>query len=160
MIMHDTIATFDTGAATHPGKVRSRNEDSFLAKPDVGVWAVADGMGGHEAGDLASQTIVRALGSIMRPNSPSELLNQCESRVMYANNRLLEIAEERGGIVIGSTVAVLLAFNFHYACVWSGDSRVYLIRGGEITQVSRDHTQVQQLVDEGVITSEEAKHWP
>jgi protein phosphatase len=100
------------------------------------------------------------LGSIVRPNSASELLSQCESRMVYANSRLLEIAEERGGIVIGSTVAVLLTFNFHYACVWSGDSRIYLIRGGEITQVSRDHTQVQELVEEGVLTPEEARTFP
>jgi protein phosphatase len=80
--------------------------------------------------------------------------------MVYANTRLLEIAAERGGIVIGSTVAVLLTFNFHYACVWSGDSRVYLIRGGEISQLSRDHTQVQELVDEGILTPEEARTFP
>ncbi|MBN8919907.1 MAG: serine/threonine-protein phosphatase [Rhizobiales bacterium] len=158
--MQDTLTLFETGAVTHPGKVRTRNEDSFLTKPDIGVWAVADGMGGHEGGDFASQLIVHSLNTIQRPNSPSELLRQCELRVMDANNRLLEVSEERGGVVIGSTVAVLLTYQAHYACVWSGDSRIYLIRGGEIVQISRDHTQVQQLVDEGVITAEEAKHWP
>jgi protein phosphatase len=159
-MMSDTTAMFETGAATHAGKVRTRNEDSYLAKPDIGVWAVADGMGGHEAGDLASQTIVKALGSIIRPNSASELLSQCETRMVQANSRLFEIAAERGGIVIGSTVAVLLTFNFHYACVWSGDSRIYLIRGSEIAQISRDHTQVQELVEEGVLTPEEARTFP
>lgn len=159
MMPSDTLM-FETGAATHPGKVRTRNEDAYLARPEIGLWAVADGMGGHEAGDLASQTIVKALSSIARPSSASELLTQCESRMVYANNRLLEIAKERGGIVIGSTVAVLLTFNFHYACVWSGDSRIYLIRGSEISQVSRDHTQVQELIEEGVLTPEEARTFP
>lgn len=154
------MLTFETGAATHIGKVRSRNEDSYLARPEIGVWAVADGMGGHEAGDLASRTIVQALSTITPPHSASELLGQCEQRLAYANNRLLEIARARGGIVIGSTVAVLLAFEAHYACVWSGDSRIYLIRGGEIAQLSRDHTRVQQLVEAGAITPEEARHWP
>jgi protein phosphatase len=159
MIPSSTVI-FETGAATHVGKVRTRNEDSYLAKPEIGVWAVADGMGGHEAGDLASQTVVKALASIVAPNSASELLSQCESRMVLANNHLVEIARERGGILIGSTVAVLLTFGFHYACVWSGDSRIYLIRGGEITQLSRDHTQVQELVEEGVLTPEEARTFP
>jgi protein phosphatase len=160
IVMHETLVTFETGAITHAGKVRTRNEDSYLAHPESGVWAVADGMGGHEAGDLASQTVVQALSTIARPSSPAELLRQCEERIVYANHRLLEIADERGGLVIGSTVAVLLTFGGHFACVWSGDSRVYLIRGGEIAQISRDHTQVQQLVEEGAITAEEARNWP
>lgn len=159
-MLPSSTVTFETGAATHVGKVRTRNEDSYLTKPEVGVWAVADGMGGHEAGDLASQTVVKALASIVPPHSASELLSQCESRMVFANSRLVDIARERGGILIGSTVAVLLTFNFHYACVWSGDSRIYLIRGGEIRQLSRDHTQVQELVEEGVLTPEEAQTFP
>jgi protein phosphatase len=158
--MRDAVVTFDTGAATHPGKVRERNEDAFLAQPATGVWAVADGMGGHDAGDVASATVVQALGTIVRPRSARELLAQCEDRVVRANARLLEIAQERGGAVIGTTLAVLLTFDTHYACVWSGDSRIYLVRGGEIVQLSRDHTQVQQLVENGALTAEEARNWP
>jgi len=158
--MQTTDITFDTGAATHAGKVRKRNEDSYLVQPATGVWAVADGMGGHEAGDVASQTVVAALATIVRPRSAAELLAQCENRMVDANAQVQEIARERGGIVMGTTVAVLLTFGGHYACVWSGDSRVYLVRGGEIAQLSRDHTQVQQLVQDGAITVEEAKSWP
>jgi protein phosphatase len=62
--------------------------------------------------------------------------------------------------VVGATVAVLLAFDGYYACVWSGDSRIYVVRAGSITQLSHDHTQVQELVAGGVITPEEARHWP
>jgi protein phosphatase len=158
--MHDIVSIFDTGAATHTGKLRERNEDSYLARPDVGIWTVADGMGGHSAGDFASATVVEALQAIERPASASELLTLCEDRVLKANARLREIALERGGIVLGSTVAVLLVYDAHFACVWAGDSRVYMVRNSEIQQISRDHTEVQELISEGLLKAEDAKTWP
>ena len=158
--MPDIVSFFDTGAATHMGKIRERNEDSYLARPDVGIWTVADGMGGHSAGDFASETIVEALRTIERPASASDLLTLCEDQVLKANARLREIAHERGGIVLGSTVAVLLAYDEHFACIWSGDSRVYMVRGGEIRQISRDHTEVQELISGGLLSPDEAKSWP
>ena len=158
--MHDIVSPFDTGAATHVGKLRERNEDNFLARPDAGLWTVADGMGGHSAGDFASATIVDELKTIGAPASASELLAQCEDRLAKANARLREIANERGGIVMGSTVAVLLIYDRHFACVWSGDSRIYMVRGSEIEQISRDHTEVQQLIAQGVLDASQAKSWP
>jgi protein phosphatase len=158
--MHDIVSFFETGAATHTGKVRERNEDSYLSRPEVGIWTVADGMGGHSAGDFASATIVEALRTIERPASASDLLTLCEDRVFKANARLRETACERGGIVLGSTVAVLLAYDEHFACIWSGDSRVYRVRGGEIEQISRDHTEVQELISGGLLSPDEAKTWP
>src|SRR5438445_220805 len=106
--MDNTRVKFDTGAATHVGKVRNRNEDSYLARPETGLWAVADGMGGHEDGDLASQTVVQALQSIEHPASAADLLALCEQRVAEANSRLRAISRERGGEVIGATLAALL----------------------------------------------------
>jgi serine/threonine protein phosphatase PrpC len=158
--MRDALLMFETGVATHPGLVRQHNEDLYLVQPDIGVFAVADGMGGHEAGALASSTVIGSLQSIGFPASAPDLLARLEDRILRANNRLKEIAEERGGIVIGSTVAVLLAFDTHYACVWSGDSRIYLVRGGRIMQLSRDHTEVQELLEKGLLSREEAKTWP
>jgi protein phosphatase len=151
---------FDTGAATHVGNVRKRNEDSYLARPDTGLWAVADGMGGHDDGDIASQTLIRALQTIEYPASAAHLLSLCEQKVAEANSRLRALSRERGGGVIGATLAALLTYDGFYASVWSGDSRIYVVRGGAITQLSRDHTEVQDLVSEGVITPEEAKTWP
>ena len=153
-------ASYDTGATTHVGNVRERNEDSYLVRPEVGLWAVADGMGGHEAGDLASRTITDALRLIDPPATAAELLAACETRVALANQRLKEIGKIRGGITIGATLAILLAFEDHYACLWSGDSRVYIIRAGAIRQLSQDHTEVQELVARGAITAEEARTWP
>jgi protein phosphatase len=158
--MHDIVSPFDTGAATHVGKLRERNEDNFLVRPEIGLWIVADGMGGHAAGDLASATIVEELRTIEHPQSASDLLALCEERILKANARLRQIAEERDGTVMGSTVAVLLAYDQHFACVWSGDSRVYMIRNGAIQQISRDHTEVQELIAEGVLDAAQAKTWP
>src|ERR1700704_5787287 len=153
------VGIYDTGAATHVGNVRTRNEDSYLPRPEAGIWGVADGMGGHEAGDLASQTVIAALQSIEAPASAADLLSHCEDRVASANGRLKEISRDRGGVTIGATLAVLLAFDGFYACVWSGDSRIYVVRAGEILQLSRDHTEVEELLASGVITPKEAKTW-
>jgi protein phosphatase len=153
-------ARFETGAASHVGLVRKRNEDSYLAQPEIGVWAVADGMGGHEAGHFASNTVIHSLGSIGAAASAPDLLARFEDRVNRANSRLHALARERGGTIMGATVAALLAFDGYYACVWSGDARIYLVRGGAITQLSRDHTEAQELVDKGILSREEARNWP
>jgi protein phosphatase len=158
-MQNEHLGSFDTGAATHVGKLRDRNEDSYLVRPEAGIWAVADGMGGHEAGDLASQTVIAELQSIELPTSAAGLLSHCEDRVASANDRIKEISRDRGGIVIGATLAVLLAFEGYYACVWSGDSRIYVVRAGEIRQLSRDHTEVQELLARGIITAQEAETW-
>jgi len=87
-------------------------------------------------------------------------LSACESSVADANRRLTEFRGARGGIIVGTTVAVLLICQDHYACVWSGDSRIYLIRGADITQLSHDHTELEELLERGLITPEAAKQWP
>jgi serine/threonine protein phosphatase PrpC len=158
--MHDMASWFDTGGATHVGKVRTHNEDSYLIQARLGIWAVADGMGGHDAGDVASRTIIENLGMVPAPVSAAALLASCEERLVVANSTLKRLAAERGVAVIGSTVAVLLAYGRHYACVWAGDSRIYRVRAGAIEQVTIDHTEVQQLIDKGMLTPEEARDWP
>lgn len=152
--------TFDAGSTTHPGNVRPRNEDSHLVRTDAGLWAVADGMGGHEAGDVASQLIVKALDTITTADSAVELLEETENRVRLANRQIIELSRRRGGVVIGSTVAILLISEDHYACLWAGDSRLYLVRPETIRQVSRDHTEVEEMLASGVVTAEEARDWP
>lgn len=151
---------FEAGAATDVGCVRRENEDSYLVLPERGLFAVADGMGGHEAGAMASAAVVDALRSIGEPSTVSALVAQCEERLSRANRDLLEIADRRGGKVIGATIAALLAWEGYYACVWSGDSRIYLVRQGRIQQLSRDHTEVAELVAEGLLSAEEALTWP
>ena len=111
--MKDQLHKFASGAATDIGKVRSENEDSCLVLPEIGLWAVADGMGGHEAGSLASATVVDALRKVAAPDSVNTLLARCRERLASANQSLLQVSRDRGGIVIGATVAALLACDGH-----------------------------------------------
>jgi protein phosphatase len=156
---HET-SWFKSGAATHVGKVRQQNEDSYLISAVSGVWAVADGMGGHDAGDVASRTIVEELERIPAALSAAELLAHCEARIVDANARLRTLAEARHGDVIGSTVAVLLVHEEFFACVWAGDSRIYRVRDANIEQLTVDHTEVQELLANGKLSAEEARTWP
>ncbi|APF38518.1 serine/threonine protein phosphatase [Chelatococcus daeguensis] len=157
--MHQMAATFETGAATHTGKVRSLNEDRFLARPQAGLWAVADGMGGHEGGEIASAALMTALETIGAPASAPDLLARLEDRVLRANRQLREMSRARGG-VLGTTLAALLVFDRDQACVWSGDSRIYRVRDGSIAQLTRDHSEAQEMVDLGLLTADEARVWP
>ncbi|CAO4176425.1 PP2C family protein-serine/threonine phosphatase [Methylorubrum aminovorans] len=150
---------FVCGGASHPGCVRQLNEDRYLVAPEIGVFAVADGMGGHEAGEVASTVLVNCLASIGGAVSPSDLLARLEDRLLRANGQIQDVARARGK-VIGTTVAVLLAFGRDYACIWAGDSRIYRLRARELQQLSHDHTEVQQLIDAGTLTVEEARTWP
>jgi serine/threonine protein phosphatase PrpC len=152
--------SFVTGAATHVGAVRRLNEDSLLARPEIGLWVVADGMGGHGGGDVASQAAVRALATIEPTDSAPHLLSQFEDRIFRVNTELSALARSRGQSVIGTTVAAILIHGSHYACVWCGDSRAYLLRGGGMIQISRDHSEVQDLIDRGILQGAEARTWP
>jgi len=158
--MDPSALSFDVGSATHAGKVRERNEDSCLVRTDTGLWAVADGMGGHEAGDLASRILIESLDAIERPEAALDLLEQCEAQIFRANQQIIDVSRARNGATIGTTAAVLLIRDRHYACVWAGDSRVYLINGGAIRQLSRDHTEVEDLVAAGTLSREDAETWP
>lgn len=151
---------FDTATLSDVGCVRKVNEDSLLAMPDSGLWLVADGMGGHAAGDFASQSIVAEMKTVGMPGGAVDLRARFMERLNRANTRILQHAAELGNGTIGSTVAALLVSQGHYASIWSGDSRVYRLRGGVLTQVTRDHTEVRALLDAGTITAAEAEAWP
>ena len=132
---------FVSGAATHVGCVRKLNEDAYLDRVDLGLWAVADGMGGHDAGDHASQAAVAALAEIPSPQGAAPFLAAVKAALHSANADLRQEAAGRGpGRIIASTVVALLAFGEHYACVWAGDSRLYLFADGRLVQLTRDDT--------------------
>lgn len=151
-----------TGLISDVGCRRSINEDRALARPEVGVWVVADGMGGHAAGDFASQAIVDEIALV----APAPSLDILEAGVRLAlttaNRKIQDRSEQLGMSTIGSTVAALLVLEDEYVCLWSGDSRVYVQReeGCLIMQLTRDHTEVQGLVDAGAITTDQARKWP
>ncbi len=148
-------------ATTHPGMKRKHNEDAYVDRPDLGVWAVADGAGGHHAGEVASGMIRESLEAIPPGLSASELLAEVRTRIEMTHEALRAEALRRGpDVIIASTVVVMLARNDHFACLWAGDSRAYLLRDGTLQQITRDHSLVQELVESGVIRPEEAEHHP
>lgn len=143
--------------ATDVGTVRAINEDAVLARPEIGLWAVADGMGGHDAGNVASSMIVESLAQLQKPGTLSEFVNAIENCVLATNERLLEYSEIMlEGRVIGSTFVCLLVYRQVGVCLWAGDSRLYVYRGQELLQLSRDHSEVAELVRTGAITEEQA----
>lgn len=151
---------FEAAYLSDVGSVRSVNEDSVFVDSDSCLWLVADGMGGHAAGDYASQTIVSSMSGIGIAVSRDDLMNRFVDRLSKANTKIHDYAEEMGRGAIGSTVAAIAAWETRFACFWSGDSRVYRLRRSELQQLTKDHTEVQALLDAAVITEEQAENWP
>jgi protein phosphatase len=114
-------------------------------------------MGGHAAGDLASQMIVNELKSTQPGDSISNLANDVAQRLQTVNQRLLEESQRRGGEIIGSTVVTLLAQDGYCIYQWAGDSRIYLFRRGVLKQLSRDHSQIEELIELGMLSTEQAE---
>ncbi|MEL6915917.1 MAG: SpoIIE family protein phosphatase [Pseudomonadota bacterium] len=156
----DGLFDFETCYRTDVGCVRKVNEDSVLPAPGSGLWLVADGMGGHAAGDYASQTIVAQMENVGVPAGALDLRARFMERLSGANAMILAHAADLGKGAIGSTIAALMIQQDHYASIWSGDSRVYLFRSGQLRRVTKDHTEVQAMVDAGRITEDEAYNWP
>jgi serine/threonine protein phosphatase PrpC len=151
---------FRTAWVSEVGRVRELNEDSVLTKPEIGLWAVADGMGGYRGGDVASRAIVEALRALAPMTSAALFLGAFEQQVARVNSDLRALALTRETEVVGTTLVALLVHSEHFACVWCGDSRAYLRRGGALSQISRDHSEVQELIDNGLLDEEKAKAWP
>jgi serine/threonine protein phosphatase PrpC len=137
-----------SASETTAGNVRQVNEDARLDLPAVGLWMVADGMGGHSAGDVASRMIAEGLGDFRPDPRPSVVIDDIEIRVNRVNRALYDLSLSKGA-VSGSTVAVLVNFEKYVACLWAGDSRIYRLRGTALEQVTRDHSEVQELADSG-----------
>ncbi|HTK34139.1 MAG TPA: protein phosphatase 2C domain-containing protein [Caulobacteraceae bacterium] len=144
-------------ATSHVGG-RTLNEDRFLQRPDVGLWAVADGMGGHQAGEVAAGMVVEALEGLDRFGSGYHYLNAVNQALQGVNAALIARAGAAGpGALIGSTVVTLMIHDGHYACLWAGDSRAYLSRSGALARLTQDHSLVQEMVDAGALTPEQSR---
>jgi len=138
-----------SASATSKGNVRSENEDAVLDRADVGLWVVADGMGGHNAGGVASAMIVEALAGLARRASPSALLNEVEDRLIEVNERLYRSSLDNQAGMSGSTLVALLALERHCLSIWAGDSRAYRNREGTLEQITHDHSEEQEMIDVG-----------
>lgn len=124
---------------TDTGKVRRHNEDAILVREDAGLWVVADGLGGHSAGDLASQMIVERLAALPRPADVCDFVDAIEDALEQVNDELIRIAHERQLDLIGSTVVVLVHDGDLALCGWVGDSRAYCFDRRRLRQITVDH---------------------
>ncbi len=145
---------------TSTGRVRQINEDACLDWPEQGIWVVADGMGGHTAGDFASRLIVDSLKGMDNPDSLGRMVAEVKGSLLQVNRSLRREGRRRGDKIIGSTIVALLARGRACAYLWAGDSRIYLYRRGALRQLSRDHSQVEELVEQGILSTREAENNP
>jgi len=152
---------FKSSAVTHVGMVRKLNEDAFAERTDIGVWAVADGMGGHEAGEVASEMVTNYIKNLSLNSGFEEMLESVQQSIEAANSELVaQSAAYDTQRVPGSTVVALLINGEQGAVMWCGDSRIYRRRDRQIEQLTRDHSHVQDLVDQNIIRAEDAESHP
>jgi serine/threonine protein phosphatase PrpC len=147
------------GALSHTGRVRQSNEDSFFADDESGLWAVADGMGGHERGEWASAALIDEIGRPFGAAGFEGRRDEVAERIHRANRAIYEEAQARN-IQMGSTIVALFVEGARFAILWAGDSRAYLLRGGILHRLSKDHSQVQEMVDRGLLSPEQAEGHP
>ena len=153
--------SFDCTTRTHVGLRRKCNEDSVLSLPEKGMWAIADGMGGHDAGEVASAKVIEALAALPPVDDPQVQADAALQALAQVNRELVELAQPGfGNRTIGSTVVGLVIGAGQYRCFWAGDSRAYLLRNGALRPITRDHSLVQGLVDAGMMDEAEAAEHP
>jgi protein phosphatase len=149
---------------TDVGVIRSGNEDSFRMIPDRGIFVVADGMGGHAAGEVASEMAVRIVADeihSVRGLTDEQVAERMRTAIRSANGaifqRTLTEHDKRG---MGTTVTALTLFETRFLIGQVGDSRAYLLRDGRLSQLTKDHSYVQEQVDAGYLTPEQARTHP
>lgn len=145
-------------ARSHVGRVRQVNEDRVLDRPERGLWAVADGMGGHFGGDIAAERAVAALRRLADGDCAISVAALCGA-LRDANGAIHDHATNAHG-TCGTTIVALHIDGDAAQIVWAGDSRAYLIRAGAARQLTSDHTLVQEMVDAGALDAEAARHHP
>ena len=148
-------------SGTHVGLRRKVNEDSLLVRDDCRLWVVADGMGGHEAGDVASGKVAEALRLLPPAADIDALVDDAIQALKQVNHQLIDLAGGQDSQrSIGTTVVGLAVGDAGFRCFWAGDSRAYRLRDGQLVQLTRDHSMVQDLVDAGMLRPDEAADHP
>ena len=134
---------FDSAGTTHPGHHRSENQDAYASRPEIGLWAVADGMGGHSSGHLASRATADALAGLAPRATFPELVRAVREALEQVNGYLQSLSRRAvNPTVIGTTVVVLVVRDGAAVCLWAGDSRLYRLRAGVLEQLSSDHSEL------------------
>jgi serine/threonine protein phosphatase PrpC len=143
---------------THVGKVRTINQDAFADLPDKGLWVVADGMGGHSEGEVASELIVSTFKQF-EAEKIEGITTTIHQQLAEINTTLVKKAALLGeNEIVGSTVVVLYAYQKRCVVIWSGDSRIYLFRGGHLKQLTQDHNNEAELLADGFSPEEVNSH--
>lgn len=155
-----TAMQYTAASYSHTGMVRQINEDACLDLSSDGLWAVADGMGGHAAGDYVSCLIVDTLRGVPRLPALEDYAQVLREQLAEVNAAVLEETERRGVAMMGSTVVLLAVRDARGTCLWAGDSRLYRLRDGALDSLSRDHSYVQDLQDSGLLSEAEARVHP
>lgn len=137
------------------GVVRSRNEDDLLALPEIGLWVVCDGMGGHDAGDYASHHIVSRLSQVPFPEHAGSQIRALERSLQESNAHLIDYTSSQGMDCVGSTVVALMLKDVRATVIWIGDSRAYRLRNQCIRMISRDHSVAEEQAEQGVAVNDE-----
>ncbi|HEY0684380.1 MAG TPA: protein phosphatase 2C domain-containing protein [Steroidobacter sp.] len=142
----DRPPDYVSAGSTDVGRLRPTNQDAFVELNEVGVWAVADGMGGYRDGDVASRMVCQGLQRLSPQGSLDEAISVVRQRMSDVNRRLYEASVRAiNPIVSGSTVVVMVVRGEDCALLWAGDSRVYRWRQGQLTQLTTDHTWAAEL---------------
>lgn len=150
-----------SSAATHCGAVRNMNEDAFLCRNDDGLWVVADGMGGHDAGEVASAMITASVARLGVEQPLPDVVDTLEDILLEVHQKIRAYSRANlQGRTMGSTVVSLLLRDNVGVCLWAGDSRLYRYRDHRLQKISDDHSQVNEMLARGMITSEEARNHP
>ena len=156
----DKMFSYQSFGLTNQGCVRDHNEDAFLDSADKGFWVVADGAGGHESGEVASNLIVSELSKIKRDRFFGSFINKITHCLQAVNTELIKRSGgEKTRTLIASTVCVLVAQRSNITCLWSGDSRIYQLRRAVLTQITRDHNRVDEFIEAG-FSPEAAEKYP
>ncbi|MFP7723715.1 PP2C family protein-serine/threonine phosphatase [Lysobacter sp. A3-1-A15] len=143
------------GHLTHPGLRRDLNEDTYYGDSELGLWLVADGMGGHEYGEVASALAREAIVREVRDGTP------LDQAIRIADEEIIRTSRKRDeALPMGTTVVAARVTGQRFDVAWVGDSRVYLYRDGQLAQLSQDHSYVQELIATGAITQEQARSHP
>ena len=150
-----------SSAATHCGAVRNMNEDAFLNRNNEGLWVVADGRGGHEAGEVASEMITASLGRLDVNQPLSDVVDTIEDTLLEVHHKIRTYSRTHcEGRTMGSTVVSFFVRENVGVCLWAGDSRLYRYRNQTLEQVSDDHSQVNEMLSRGMISEQEAQNHP
>ena len=153
--MQNSKININAAYETHTGLVREANEDALFADSTMGLWIVADGMGGHHAGEVASALAIEEIPkSLKLGNNLSDAIQQAHTAIRNATE------QGKGGWNMGTTVVALKLEDLHYQIGWVGDSRAYCWNGADLQRLSKDHSYVQLLLDQGLISEAEVATHP